>query len=177
MLSGDDLSAQRLDATREELIATAAQALGEQPHEIRVRAELRYRGQSFELGVAAPPDAGPQEICVAFAQAHEQSYGYRDEQAQVELVTLRASVFGSAPEVKLAPGAGEAPKSQTRELIFAGRPVQTRCLLGELPPGTPIQGPMLCAMPETTLLVHEGWSGHVDEQGTIVLSTAADTYA
>ncbi|HEV7944152.1 MAG TPA: hydantoinase/oxoprolinase family protein [Solirubrobacteraceae bacterium] len=171
MLSGDQLSASRLDAAREELIATASEALGEWPQEIRVCAELRYHGQSFELGVPAPQGTDPEDVCAAFAQAHEQRYGYRDEQAQIELVTLRVSAFGAAPQVCLAPDAGEKPDTQTRELILSGRPVQTRCLLGELPPGTRIEGPALCSMPETTLLVGEGWSGHVDEQGTIVLYT------
>jgi N-methylhydantoinase A len=174
MLSGDELSARRLEAARQDLIATATEALGERPHEIRVRAELRYRGQSFELGVPAPQGASPQDICAAFALAHEQHYGYRDEQAQIELVTLRVSAFGATPQVRLAPGAGETPDTQTRELILAGQPVQARCLLGELPPGTCMQGPALCAMPETTLLVGEGWSGQVDERGTIVLHAAGD---
>lgn len=172
MLSGDALSAARLESARRELIATAAEALDEPAREIRVGAELRYQGQSFELGVQAPPGAGPQEIRAAFAKAHEQRYGYRDEQAQIELVTLRVSAFGAAPEVRLAPGAGEAPERQTREVILAGQPVQTSCLLGEMPPGTRIEGPALCALPQTTLLVSEGWRGEVDRQGTIVLTAA-----
>jgi len=40
---------------------------------------------------------------------------------------------------------------------------------GELPAGTALSGPALCALPEATLLVPPGWSGEVDEHGTIRL--------
>ncbi len=38
--------------------------------------------------------------------------------------------------------------------------------------GTQVRGPALCAMPESTLLVPPGWSGVVDEHGTVVLEGA-----
>ena len=56
------------------------------PARVRVRHELRYRGQSFELPVEeeldrARRDGGsiPAALREAFARAHEQRYGYRDD--------------------------------------------------------------------------------------------------
>jgi hypothetical protein len=40
---------------------------------------------------------------------------------------------------------------------------------GELAPGCALRGPALCALPEATLLVPAGWSGEVDEFGTVRL--------
>lgn len=174
MLSGEAFSASNLRAATDELVAAASDALGERPDGVRVRAELRYRGQSFELAVDAPPGGEPQDLCAAFAQEHERRYGYRDETAQIELVTLRVSAFGSAPAVRLVPQAGSAPRRLTRELILGGRAVQALCLQGELAPGTRLPGPALCALPETTVLIPERWSAEVDEQGTIVLGREAE---
>ena len=39
----------------------------------------------------------------------------------------------------------------------------------DLAPGTRVRGPVLCALPEATLLVAPGWSGEVDEFGTVKL--------
>src|SRR5947209_6027510 len=43
-------------------------------------ADLRYRGQSFELSVPLQP-----ELAAAFHRAHEERYGYADESREVEL--------------------------------------------------------------------------------------------
>jgi len=59
-----------------------------------------------------------------------------------------------------------------RPIVFDGEPLDATILRGELPPGTRVCGPALCALPEATLLVPPGWSGEVDEQGTIRVSTS-----
>ena len=76
---------------------------------LRVRYELRYRGQSFELtgrgvrvGRSEPAPRG------ASPRAHEQRYGYRDDDAEVELVNVRVSVWGAAP--RLSPDAASGDR-------------------------------------------------------------------
>ncbi len=193
------LSAQPLRDARETLIAEACGALAQAPARVRVRHELRYRGQSFELPVEQhfelpveqqiPPVAGegasadghecawldPGALRRAFAGAHEQRYGYRDDDAAVELVNIRVSVWGSSPSLRPTVPDTAAPARDVRAVHFDGRSQPTTILRGELPPGTALSGPTLCALPEATLLVSPGWSGTVDEQGTIHLtdSTAA----
>jgi N-methylhydantoinase A/oxoprolinase/acetone carboxylase beta subunit len=151
MLRGQTLTAERLREAREQLLDEARSALsGEQaPARVRVIHELRYAGQSFELAVEQSDELDVDTLREAFAAAHEQRYGYRDDSAEVELVNVRVSVWGDAPQ--LAPRAAH----------------------GELAPGSRLDGPAVCALGDSTLYVPAGWSGVVDEHGTIVLEDSA----
>ena len=57
--------------------------------------------------------------------------------------------------------------------MFAGEALAARVIRGEPAPGTAIEGPALCALPESTLLVPPGWRGDVDAHGTIQLAARA----
>jgi N-methylhydantoinase A len=61
-------------------------------------ADLRYRGQSFELTV--PLQQGLEE---AFHRAHEARYGYADRERPVELVAVRTAEVRPAPPLQLPP--------------------------------------------------------------------------
>ncbi|MFI5005574.1 MAG: hydantoinase/oxoprolinase family protein [Solirubrobacterales bacterium] len=166
MLAGETLAAESLAEEREALVARASADLGAEAERVAVRYELRYRGQSFELAVeeeevekkkkkeeeeeedvrartGGPPS--PDALREAFARAHEQRYGYRDDGVEVELVTIRVSAWGAAPTLRLA-GPAEEPA-----------------------PGTTIAGPTICALPGSTLYVPQGWRGEVDALGTVHL--------
>ena len=169
MLSGERLSSERLRAVRDELIAEADAALAGPRAAVRVAYELRYAGQSFELPVEAPGDPAPEVLSEGFAAAHEQRYGYRADDAPVELVNVRVSVWGPAPQLRPHADAGARPERSTAQIVLAGQALQASVLRGELAPGTEVRGPALCALGEATLLVPPGWSGFVDEHGTCVL--------
>jgi N-methylhydantoinase A len=194
LLAGAALTAERIRCERDALIERIADA------RIRVRFELRYRGQSFELGVeetwsrneqalsggeeplpgsgetrsSAAVTPNPAALREAFAKAHEERYGYREEGGEVELVTIRVSAWGDAPVVRLAAAAGEEPERERRQVRVDGTEREAEYLRGELPPGTRIAGPAVCAFPETTLWIPPGWSGKVDAHGTVVLSAARE---
>jgi N-methylhydantoinase A len=57
-------------------------------------ADLRYRGQSFELTVPLGP-----ELARAFHRAHEERYGYADESREIELVAVRTAEVVPGPEI------------------------------------------------------------------------------
>jgi len=61
-------------------------------------ADLRYRGQSFELTVPLEPD-----LAEAFHRAHEARYGYADRGRGIELVAVRTAEIRSGPELELPP--------------------------------------------------------------------------
>ncbi len=63
-------------------------------------ADLRYRGQSFELTVPLQPD-----LAAAFHRAHEERYGYADDAREIELVAVHTAEVRPGPDVSLA-GAG-----------------------------------------------------------------------
>ena len=170
MLAGGSLSAQRLHRERAALLAEASAALGATPSRVRVRHELRYRGQSFELPIEESGSSGPDTLREAFALAHEQRYGYRDDSADVELVTVRVSVWGSSPALQArSPRDGRPPRGETHRVVLGGEASEAKVLRGELAPGTRLEGPALCAMPEATLLIAPGWAGEVDASGSAQL--------
>jgi N-methylhydantoinase A len=59
-------------------------------------ADLRYRGQSFELRVPLQPD-----LAAAFHRAHEERYGYADRDREIELVAIRTADVRPGPDLEL----------------------------------------------------------------------------
>jgi N-methylhydantoinase A len=57
-------------------------------------ADLRYRGQSFELTVPLQPD-----LAAAFQQAHQERYGYADPEREIELVAVRTAEVTPGPDL------------------------------------------------------------------------------
>jgi N-methylhydantoinase A len=57
-------------------------------------ADLRYRGQSFELTVPLQLD-----LAAAFHRAHEERYGYADAERQIELVAVRTAETVPGPDI------------------------------------------------------------------------------
>ncbi|HEX3510873.1 MAG TPA: hydantoinase/oxoprolinase family protein [Solirubrobacteraceae bacterium] len=187
MLRGGSLTPERLARERDALVAQVEQELRAPPVRVRARYEMRYAGQSFELPVdedltvapRAPAGGGgtgtdpSEELGARFAAAHEQRYGYRDEQAAVELVNLRVSAWGEAPSLAPRAGAsehGDEPRpSERTTLVLDGERVEAALVRGAPEPGSRLEGPALVALRESTLLVPGGWSGSVDEHGTIAL--------
>ncbi len=168
-------------AARAALLSSALAELDAPPARARVRYEMRYRGQSHELTVAedvstpTTPGEGPGAagLALAFAEEHERRYGYRDESAAVELVTVRASAWAHAP--RLAPRAhAAAPAGEQRTLLHLdGRDHEAMLVRGEPAPGSALEGPAVVALPQATLLIPPGWGGSVDAHGTIVLERSA----
>ena len=67
--------------------------LGELPAE--GEADLRYRGQSFELTVPLQSD-----LADAFHRAHDERYGYADRAREIELVAVRTADVVAGPEIE-----------------------------------------------------------------------------
>jgi N-methylhydantoinase A len=141
--SGADLSAAAVAADVAELAETARTALGEPHADSSAVYELRYRGQAFELAVPSPgdePAASPAALREAFEAVHEERYGYRDPEAEVELVTVRVSATTAAPPVATPPRAAE-------------RGV--------------VEGPAAIPLPESTVWIPDGWRATTLADGTI----------
>ncbi|HEX2129575.1 MAG TPA: hydantoinase/oxoprolinase family protein, partial [Solirubrobacterales bacterium] len=86
MLSGADLTSERVADEAEALRESIAAGL--EDADVEATYELRYRGQAFELAVPGTIEPDPAELGERFAAAHEARYGYRDPDAEVELVTI-----------------------------------------------------------------------------------------
>jgi N-methylhydantoinase A len=114
------------------------------------------------------PDAD--KLREAFHAAHEEAYGYRDPEAEVELVTLRATATRPGPEIDPAAvgDAAEGAERSRRKTTYG----DTEVIRGEPAPGERVDGPAVVELREATLAVPPGWSGEVLESGTIRIERA-----
>ena len=62
-------------------------------------ADLRYRGQSFELTISLGPD-----LAERFHRRHEERYGYADRTRELELVAVRTAEVRPGPTLDLPAG-------------------------------------------------------------------------
>jgi N-methylhydantoinase A len=182
MLSGETFTVGAVARAREELRERLrAQAASAQIVRERTVCEMRYRGQSHELAVevrASEPEAiAPETLREAFAREHERRYGYRDDdgEAGVELVTMRMSVWEAAPELRLR-GADRSADASAEIGAGVDRSASTGRDTGPHT-GTEagahtLRGPVVHALPEATLWIAPGWTGEIDEWGTVRLERA-----
>jgi N-methylhydantoinase A len=91
MLRGAELTDAALDDAIEQLRPGGERA--------EIACDMRYRGQAHELTVRDLRCADA--LRAAFAELHEERYGYRDDDADVELVTLRVTGVDPGPRVEL----------------------------------------------------------------------------
>lgn len=165
--SVDALSPVRLNEAWDGLAERARADLG-RPH-VERSADLRYRGQSYELTVSG---STPGALADAFHAAHERRYGHRDDEI-VEIVNVRlvARVPGGKPDiVEPDPPAAEA-RTGHRSVLLEGARIRAdffdRNLMGR---GSTVTGPAVVEFSESTCLVRPGWTGVVDGVGTLVLT-------
>jgi len=167
MLSGDELTAERIAAEVAAMVGETGAGL-EEKAQPRVTYKLRYSGQAFELPVPGPVDPDPAELVAGFEQAHEERYGHRDPDGEVVLVDVELAMVirGPAPQPEAA---GKGPLERaSRRVHFDGEWVETPVLRGEPGAGTEAEGPVVFELPEATFVVPPGWTTRVDEHGTIV---------
>jgi N-methylhydantoinase A len=131
-------------------------------------ADLRYKGQSFELTVGAEDLEG---MASRFHAAHERRYAYRMEDEVVELVNLRlvATVPREEPELSEASSRRDGSPRRRPACVDGGwreLDVHDRGALGV---GSELDGPAVVEFAESTLLVRPGWRATVDEIGTLNL--------
>jgi N-methylhydantoinase A len=131
-------------------------------------ADLRYRGQSFELTV---PAGEPAELAGRFHAEHARRHGWSLEDEVIELVNLRltATLPGVKPELR-EPQADRTPAPARRRASFDGHWRQVDVLAhADLGAGSKVEGPSIVEFAEATCVVRPGWRGAVDGVGTLVL--------
>ncbi len=159
----------REDTARSVLAPLGAAALADLP-DGELAFDLRYRGQSHELTVRdCEPE--PAALRAAFEALHEERYGYRDPDVEVELVTVRATRREPGPAIALRGDDGAVEEGE-RPVVFEGSEQAARVLRGQPGPGAAIEGPAVVELPEATVAVPPGWRGAWDDDGTLVLERA-----
>jgi N-methylhydantoinase A len=169
-LTGDTLSQDRIAELVAELGGQARSALKQPDAELRATYELRYRGQAFELAIAGPNEPELEDLREAFESEHEDRYGYRDSEQELELVTIRVTATVASEEFELVPSGDQPqPRRTRRRATIEGSEIELDVWRGAPAPGCEIDGPAVVELAESTLLVAPGWNGRVHRSGTIEL--------
>lgn len=131
-------------------------------------ADLRYRGQSYELNV--PWAEGKANHL--FHREHARVYGYSNPAREVEIVTIRVRARTALPKPALQAAPREAGSPQSRRVWIDGgwKPaaVRKREQIGR----GHLNGPALVLDYGSTTLVPPGWRFHVDRAGNLVIQAA-----
>jgi len=164
LLTRDTLTREDVAATVRELGEEGRRDLGEPAAELRATYDLRYAGQAFELSVDGTPEPDPAELRRSFEDAHQQRYGYRDPDAELELVTVRVAAAMPGAELPAAESAAPARRG-TRRARFDGEQLDT-AVLG--PGAAEVDGPAIFELPGATLVVPPGWRARSDADGVVI---------
>ncbi|MEM6624531.1 MAG: hydantoinase/oxoprolinase family protein [Pseudomonadota bacterium] len=144
--------------------------------DMRLSAEMRYAGQSFEIEVPLTRDwlHSTDAIAEAFHRTHLAIYDFEDRAGKVEVVNLRLSALGvgSPPQRSDPPSGDAAPPRSIRVYTGDWREVSLFERDG-LAPGAALAGPAVVAQEDTTLVIPDGTSATVDEHLNIVLTIGA----
>jgi len=134
-------------------------------------ADLRYRGQGFELNIAFSPD-----LVNEFHRQHHFRYGYSHPDREVELVTLRlrARIKTRRESARLASKGNHSPRNmETRRVCFSGRSLE--CELYRRPSlrsGQRLRGPAIIAEYSATTFVPSGSTFLVDPAGNLLIASS-----
>ncbi len=115
---------------------------------------------------ALRPD--PRDLAERFAIEHERRYGYRDPEAEVEVVSIRVAIVEPGPDPAIEAAAAGALERGGRRARFEGEWLEAEVLVGEPATGTAAEGPCVFELGEATLVLPPGWSADTDAVGTIV---------
>jgi len=149
---------------RKELVDDGASAAAIQNE---LWAEMRYRGQSYELEVKLGP-----RFVDEFHEAHRRMFGHSAAHAAVEVVNLRLRAYAPGPSMappRLTPRANPLPLSRTRVLVgssYRTVPVYEREALGA---GVRLNGPMIVVELSSTAYVSPEFSLQCDDYGNLHL--------
>lgn len=143
-------------------------------------ADMRYRGQSYEIETPVDPDsvaAGDlAAVSVAFHEQHERLFGHRDADAMMQIINVRLVISGATPKPKMLPLAvADAPAGPSGEIdayvdgAMRRMPVYRR---RDLRAGHSFDGPAVVMQDDCTTCVLPGMHVDVDTYGNLVIATA-----
>ncbi len=174
----------------EGLARLEADGIAPEERRVEISADMRYRGQAFELATpweeasfaggagadAAPPDiskADFRKLITAFHALHLARYAHAAEQDAVEIVTIRGRAIGrmsrdltGEPPGAVAGAAGTRPVWQDG---WADLPVMRRAAVG----AAPIPGPAVVLEDYSVFWIAPGWRVALSEGGDLIAEREA----
>ncbi|HEV7564176.1 MAG TPA: hydantoinase/oxoprolinase family protein [Solirubrobacterales bacterium] len=180
----DPAEAERIFAAQEESLRARLRADGRPADTIRLEraADLRYRGQSYELKLQVPAGefgASTQaDLRQSFHELHEEEFGHSFLGLDVQLVTLRVTAIGSLPHIRPSraegdPG-GEAVAREVEvyferdgEVAAMKTPVLER---DRIPVEEEFSGPAVVVQLDSTTVIPPGVTFRRQESGNLLLA-------
>jgi N-methylhydantoinase A len=148
-------------------------------HLIMRSADMRYRGQSFEIQVRMPArQLDPSEVQTFFTDAYHRIYGVADPTRPIEVITLRTSIVGhqlrpDSPEADGAAAQESAPRAGCRRIFYRGRWIEAALIQrGDLRQGHAFDGPAIIVQYDTTVFVTPGYRAVIDAAGNLIATRA-----
>ncbi|RNF34375.1 hydantoinase/oxoprolinase family protein [Paracoccus methylarcula] len=169
---------QGLGAGFRTLCAEGREWLAAQGHdgaaELRLSADMRYAGQSYEIEVALEPDwlTDAPRIAAAFHDTHRQIYDFDDPEGRIEIVNLRLSAIGAGPKPVFPETDGQSSPAQAARLVPIHLHGPREVPLFErsaLTAGARFGGPAIVTQEDTTFAIPDGTSAQVDRHLNIHL--------
>ncbi|WP_250462517.1 hydantoinase/oxoprolinase family protein [Caballeronia sp. GAFFF2] len=144
-------------------------------------ADMRYRGQSFEietaLDAATIASGDLAAVREAFHREHRRLYGHSDDHAGIQLVALRLVISSPTPKPELERIAtSDAAPVPVREIDVWMDDEARRIPLyrrADLRAGQAFEGPAVVSQDDATTCVLPGFSVTVDPFGNLVLTNRA----
>src|SRR3954462_318479 len=137
----------------------AAQGIERSAQHVDFVADMRYRGQGYEIPV--PLDT-LQDLDERFNGLHEQAYGFGMPNTASEIVTLRAAGPGDRPEPQLPE---EDPVEKDLQAGTHDR--------ADLHPGTIIPGPSIVTEFDSTTVILDGYVAEIDRYFNLLIRRAS----
>jgi len=147
---------------------------------IHVSADMRYRGQSFEIDTPLKPDwlrdADMAAISDAFHVEHKRLYGHSDDAAPLQVVALRLVITSKTPK----PGLREMERATSMTIPSRNVQVWLDGALRSVPlyrrvdllAGHAFDGPAIVAQDDCTTTVLSGYTVRVDAYGNLDIKAA-----
>jgi len=141
-------------------------------------ADMRYRGQSFEIETPLERDwierGDLDAIAAAFHREHEQLYEHADPEAPCQVINQRLVVVGESPKPQVAEieRSTEPPTPLDRMQVFYDGHRHEAALYrrSDLRAGQRFAGPAVVLQDDCTTCVLGGFTAEVDAYGNLILT-------
>lgn len=148
------------------------------PRILSFSAEMRYRGQSFEIDVPLEPEwlmeGDTAALSAAFHAHHQRMFGHHDPEAGIQLIALRLVITSPTPKpalVTLAAATGPVEVLQQVEAWLDGRWWQVDVISrATLAAGHHFSGPAIVLQDDCTTCVPPDMTVEVDRFGNLLIT-------
>lgn len=146
---------------------------------VEILADMRYRGQAFEITTpwaeADATETGLARLVAAFHRLHQARYAHSAEADPVEIVTLRAKALGLLERTEARTAPADSGENGSRDLWRDGAwqptPVRPRAAIGP----DPVAGPLVVDEAYSALWIAPGWTIRALEGGDLIADRTGGT--